>query len=127
MSYIAFLLKKAMINIIIPPIRFVQLLTTPVTTLTSIVIPSVFCENSLHRGMQAPPQAGRNCSGQVLLAYVPQSVKTDVMFCNCAHWLLHESFLSISHSFVDGGVSIGLAHERYVALQKNAGARLAQF
>lgn len=102
------------------------MLITPVTTLTSIVIPALFCENSLHNGIQVPSQAGWNCSGQVLLAYVLQSVKTDEIFSNCAHWLLHKLSLSISHSTVVGGTSIALVHERYVALQKKAGARLAQ-
>ena len=101
------------------------MLITPVTTLTSIVIPALFCENSLHNGIQVPSQAGRNCSGQVL-AYVLQSVKTDEIFSNCAHWLLHELSLSISHSLVVGGMSTALVHERYVALQKKAGARLVQ-
>ena len=97
------------------------------TTLTSIVTASLFCENSLHNGIQIPSLERRNCFGQVLLAgglYVSQSVKMDEMFCNCDHWLLHESFLSISHSSVVG-VSVVSSQERYVALQKKAGARLS--
>ena len=125
MPYIISLLKKAIIITKIPPMKFPQLLITPVTTVTTIVAPSLFCENSLHSGIQKPLQDRRNCSGQVLGLYESQSVKITEIFCNCSHWLLHELFLSISHSFVDV-VSMMSSHERYVALQKNVSALLAQ-
>ena len=133
MPYIVSLLKKAIIITKIPPMKFAQLLIIPVTTVTTIVAPSLFCENSLHSGIQEltkPLQDGRNCFGQLQVLvtgglYESQSVKITEIFCNCSHWLLHKSFLSISHSSVDG-VSMMSSHERYVALQKKASALLAQ-
>ena len=121
----ASLLKSAIIITIIPPIIFARLLITPVTTLTNIVAPSLFWENSVHSGSQAPSSDKRNCDGQLLLGRSKlQSLKLE-MFCNCAHWLLHTPFLSALHSSWDG-MRVTYSQERYVALQKNALATLAQ-